>query len=97
LVLIPPTGYSAKSLNIVAMARRNEMDSVMRTVLNNILQIILFIIPVLILFGWIINQPFILDFNIFEGIVLFLTLVVITCTIQNGKANYFDGFMLIGT
>jgi Ca2+:H+ antiporter len=97
LVLIPPTGYSAKSITVVAMARRNEMDSVMRTVLLNILQIILFIIPFLILFGWIVNQPFILDFNIFEGIVLFLTLVVITCTIQNGKANYFDGIMMIGT
>jgi len=97
LVLIPPTGYSAKSVTIVAMARRNQMDSVMRTVLINILQIVLFIIPVLILFGWIVNQPFILNFNIFEGIVLFLTLVVITCTIQNGKANYFDGIMLIGT
>jgi Ca2+:H+ antiporter len=97
LVLIPPTGYSAKFVNIVAMARKNEMDSVMRTVLINILQIILFIIPFLILLGWIVNQPFILNFNIFEGIILFLTLVVITCTIQNGKANYFDGIMLIGT
>jgi Ca2+:H+ antiporter len=97
LFLIPPTGYSAKYVTIIAMARRCQMDSVIKSIINSILQIILFIIPFLVLFGWLLKQPFTLDFNLFEATVFFITLIVMTCTIQDGKSNYFDGIMLIGT
>jgi len=97
LVLIPPVGYAAKYVNIMGMARRCQVDGVMKSIIYSILQIVLFVIPLLILLGWIIDRPFTLDFNIFEGTIFFLALVVMTATIQDGKANYFDGIMLIGT
>lgn len=97
LVLIPPTGYSVKSITIIAMARRCQMRYVMRTVVTDILQITLFIIPFLILFGWLIKEPFTLDFNVFKATVFFLTLIVMTSAIQDGTTNYFDGIMLVGT
>lgn len=97
LVLIPPVGYASKCVNISAMARRCDVDSVMKSIIYSILQIVLFIIPLLILLGWILDKPFTLDFNIFEGTIFFLALIVMTATIQDGKANYFDGIMLVGT
>lgn len=96
LVLIPPTGYSAKGLTITAMARRCQMDLVMRSIIHSILQISMFIIPLLVLLGWVLNQTLTLDFNVFEATAWFLSLIVINSTIQNGKSNYFDGIMLIG-
>jgi Ca2+:H+ antiporter len=97
LVLIPPTGYFAKCVNIMDMARRCQIDFVLKSIIYSILQIVLFVIPLLIILGWIIEKPFTLDFDVFEGTIFFLALVVMTSTIQDGKANYFDGIMLIGT
>jgi Ca2+:H+ antiporter len=79
------------------MAKRCEMDSVMKSIIYSILQIVLLVIPLLILLGWFLDKPFTLGFNIFEATIFFLALIVMTATIQDGKANYFDGIMLIGT
>lgn len=97
LVLLPLTGYVAKGVTIIRMARRCEMDFVMKSVVHSILQILLFVIPLLIVLGWLIGQPFTLNFNVFEGTIFFLSLIIMTSTIQDGKCNYFDGIMLIGT
>ena len=96
LVLIPPTSYSTKGVTITAMARRCQMDLVMKSIIHSILQITMFIIPLLVLLGWLLNQPLTLDFNVFEGTIFFLSLIVMSSTIQNGKSNYFDGIMLVG-
>ena len=97
LVLIPPIGYSAKAATITAMARRCQMDLIMRSVIHSILQIIMFILPLSVLLGWLLNQPLTLDFNVFEATIFFLSLIVMSSTIQDGKSNYFDGVMLMGT
>ena len=97
LVLIPPTGYAAKCVATIAMARRSQMDFVIKSIFCNILQITLLIIPLFVLLGWLLKQPFMLDFNVFEGTILFLALIVMTSIIQDGKSNYFDGIMLMGT
>jgi Ca2+:H+ antiporter len=96
LVLVPPIGYSAKCVTIAAMARRCQMNLVMRSIIHSILQITMFIIPLLVLLGWLLNQPLTLDFNVFESTIFLLTLIVMSSTIQDGKSNYFDGIMLIG-
>ena len=97
LVLIPPVGYSARCVTIIGMARRCEMDRIIRSINLSILQIIMFIIPLLVLLGWFLSHPLTLDFNLFEATILFLTLIVMSSITQDGKSNYFDGIMLIGT
>jgi Ca2+:H+ antiporter len=97
LVLIPPSGYAAKCVTIIVMAKRCQMNFVIKSIIGNILQITLLIIPLLVLLGWLLRQPFMLDFNVFVATTFFLALIVMTCTIQDGMVNYFDGIMLIGT
>jgi Ca2+:H+ antiporter len=97
LVLIPPISYSARCVTITAMARRCQMNLVMRSIIHSILQITMFIIPLLVLLGWLLKQPLTLDFNVFEATIFFLTLIVMGSTIQDGESNYFNGIMLIGT
>jgi Ca2+:H+ antiporter len=55
------------------------------------------ILPLMVLLGWLLDHHLELDFNIFEATIFFLCLIVMTSTIQDGKANYFDGVMLMGT
>ena len=97
LVLIPPIGYSARWGTITGLARSCQMDLVMRSIIHSILQITMLILPLMVLLGWVLDQPLTLDFNIFQATIFFLSLIVMTSTIQDGKANYFDGVMLMGT
>jgi Ca2+:H+ antiporter len=39
----------------------------------------------------------VLRFDTFETTVFFLAIVVVTCLIRDGRTNYFEGVLLIGT
>lgn len=106
LVLLPLTGNLAKSFNIIGNARQegnfsptkvNKLDSAIRLIMTNILDTLLFIMPVLVLLGWIINKPMMLQFGLFETVVFLQSIVIMTYLVQHGKTTYFEGFMLIGT
>jgi hypothetical protein len=55
------------------------------------------IAPLLVLVGWVFNRPLILRFDGFEATTLLLSVVVMTYLISDGRSNYFEGLMLIGT
>jgi Ca2+:H+ antiporter len=93
LVLIPTMGNIAK----FATSMGNKMDFTIRAIIGSVLQITLLIAPFLVLLGWIIDQPMILSFDVFEAAVFLLAIMVVNYIIQDGKTNYFEGFMLMGT
>jgi Ca2+:H+ antiporter len=97
LVLIPTACNAAKCVNAVATSRKIRMDLAVRAIIGSVLQIALFVTPLLVLLGWNLEQPMRFNFDIFEGAVLFLTVIVVSCLIQDGRTNYFEGAMMVGT
>ena len=97
IVLIPIAGNIGKCVALVAISRKRKIDLAIRTILNNVLQISLLILPLLILLGWVIGQPMMLNFDVFEAAVFLLAIIVVSYVVQDGKTNYFEGIMLIGT
>jgi Ca2+:H+ antiporter len=97
LVLIPTIGNTTKFATVVATSMKNRIDFTVRAIIGSVLQIALFITPFLVLLGWILEQPMILNFDIFEAAVFFLAIMVVNYIVQDGKTNYFEGFMLMGT
>jgi Ca2+:H+ antiporter len=97
LVLIPTACNAAKCVNAIATSRRTRMDLAVRAIVGSVLQIALFVTPFLVLLGWIIEQPMTFNFDLFEGAVLFLAVIVVSCLIQDGRTNYFEGAMMVGT
>ncbi|KAL1964512.1 hypothetical protein VTN77DRAFT_6938 [Rasamsonia byssochlamydoides] len=97
LVLIPAVGNAAKYAALVAISRRQQIDVVIRAIIGSILHITLLITPLLVLLGWIIQQPMTLDFDSFVAIVAFTAIMVMIYLIQDGQTNYFEGAMLMGT
>jgi Ca2+:H+ antiporter len=93
LVLIPTMGNIAKFATSIG----NKIDLTIRATIGSALQITLLIAPSLVLLGWIIDQPMILRFDVFEAAVFLLAIMVVNYIIQDGKTNYFEGFMLMGT
>ena len=41
------------------------------------------------------GQPLSMDFHVFETVTLLLTVIMVTALVQDGKANWLKGVMLV--
>lgn len=96
LILLPIVGNAAEHVTAVVVALKDKMDLALGVAIGSSMQIALLVTPFLVILGWIIDQPMTLRFETFETVVFFLSVLVTTYVIQDGKSNYLEGAMLIG-
>ncbi len=94
LVLIPIVGNAAEHVTAIVVALKDKMDLAMGVAIGSSMQIALLVTPFLVILGWIIDQPMTLHFQTFETVVFFLSVLVVTYVIQDGKSNYLEGAMV---
>lgn len=94
LVLIPIVGNAAEHVTAIVVALKDKMDLAMGVAVGSSLQIALLVTPFLVILGWIIDQPMTLHFQTFETVVFFLSVLVVTYVIQDGRSNYLEGAMV---
>lgn len=98
LTIIPLVGNVAKHRLIVEGSREEQqIERGIRAIINGILRLTMIVAPIIVTFGWALDQPLILKFDEFEATTLLLSIVVMTYLISDGRSNYFEGLMLIGT
>lgn len=97
LVLLPIVGNAAEHVTACVVAHKNKMDLAIGVAIGSSLQIALFVTPFLVILGWIIGQPMTLHFQLFETVVFFVSVLVVNYLIQDGKSNYLEGAMCLGT
>ncbi|CZT13454.1 hypothetical protein WAI453_008167 [Rhynchosporium graminicola] len=96
LILLPIVGNAAEHVTAIVVALKDKMDLAMGVAIGSSMQIALLVTPALVLLGWAIGQPMTLHFETFETVVFFLSVLVVTYVIQDGKSNYLEGAMLLG-
>lgn len=96
LVLIPIVGNAAEHVTAVVVAYKDKMDLAIGVAIGSSLQIALFVTPFLVILGWIIDIPMTLHFQTFETVAFFISGLVVTLLIQDGKSNYLEGGMCLG-
>ncbi|KAJ3320933.1 hypothetical protein HDV06_004711 [Boothiomyces sp. JEL0866] len=87
LIILPIVGNAAEHVSALFAALRNKMDLAIGVSLGSSLQIAIFVTPILVLVGWIIDQPLTLDFPVFDISVIFAT-VLIVINLINDAALY---------
>eukprot|EP01134_Creolimax_fragrantissima_P000691 CFRG0691T1 len=97
VILLPLVGNAAEHLTAVTVAMKNKMDLAIGVAVGSSTQIALFVIPVITLAGWVIDQPMDLNFRIFDTGLLILTVLIVNLTLLDGKSNWLEGVMLIAT
>lgn len=97
LVLLPIVGNAAEHVTAVVVAYKGKMDLAINVAIGSSMQIALFVTPFLVILGWIIGKPMTLHFQGFETVVFFLSVLVVNYLIQDGKSNYLEGAMCLGT
>ncbi|KAG9245692.1 Sodium/calcium exchanger protein-domain-containing protein [Calycina marina] len=96
LILLPIVGNAAEHVTAVVVAVKDKMDLALGVAIGSSMQIALLVTPFLVILGWIIGQDMTLKFETFETVVFFVSILVVTYVIQDGKSNYLEGAMLIG-
>lgn len=97
LILLPIVGNAAEHVTAVVVAWKDKMDLAVGVAIGSSMQIALFVTPFLVILGWIIGEEMTLHFQGFETVVFFLSVLVVNYLIQDGKSNYLEGCMCLGT
>ncbi|RIA93030.1 calcium/proton exchanger [Glomus cerebriforme] len=91
LILLPIVCNIAELANVVTAAIKNKMNFAINVTAGNSMHIALFISPLLVILGWIIKQEMTLFFQLFETIVLFISILITNYLIQDGESNWLEG------
>jgi Ca2+:H+ antiporter len=75
------------------------MDVGIDVAIGSSIQIALFVTPFLVILSWIKHTavPMTLHFQVFETIIFLVSVLVVNGLIQDGKSNYLEGCMCLGT
>ncbi len=95
VMLVPLVGNVAEHFVAVQVAMRNKMDLSLGIALGSGLQIALFVTPVLVLAGIILNEPMTLVFNSFELAALVGGAVIAVFIAHDGESNWLEGAELL--
>jgi Ca2+:H+ antiporter len=91
LILLPIVGNAAEHVTAVVVALKDKMDLAMGVAIGSSMQIALLVTPLLVILGWIIDRDMTLHF---ETVVFFLSVLVVTYVLINGKSNRLEGAMV---
>ncbi|MCA9860627.1 MAG: calcium/proton exchanger [Thermomicrobiales bacterium] len=95
LIVVPLVGNIAEHLVAVKAAWNNDMDLSMGIALGSGLQVALFVAPVLVLLGELVNKPIPMIFNSWELIALIAAVLLAVAISQDGESNWLEGAQLI--
>jgi Ca2+:H+ antiporter len=93
-IIIGIVGNAAEHSSAIILARKGKMDLSIGIAAGSGTQIALFVVPLLVIFGIILNQPFTLEFTIYELVTLFLAAIILNLIAHDGRSNWFEGVML---
>ncbi|KAE8548547.1 hypothetical protein EYB25_008925 [Talaromyces marneffei] len=95
LIILPIVGNAAEHVTAVTVASKNKMDLAIGVALGSSIQIALFVTPVIVLLGWILDTEMSLYFSLFETISLFASAFIVNYLMLDGRSNYLEGALLI--
>jgi Ca2+:H+ antiporter len=97
LILLAVVGNAAEHVTAVIVAYKNKVDLALAVSVGSCIQIALFVIPLLVLLGWIVDKPMSLLFDPLETITLFLSVLLVRFATEDGRTHYMSGVALVGT
>ncbi|NMF82120.1 calcium/proton exchanger [Nodosilinea sp. P-1105] len=95
VILLPLFGNAAEHISAVTVAIKNKMDLSVSVAMGSSLQIALFVAPVLVLAGWLLNEPMNLDFGPLDLVAVGVAVLIANSISGDGRSNWLEGALLI--
>jgi Ca2+:H+ antiporter len=93
-IIVGIVGNAAEHSSAIMLARRGKLDLSIGIAAGSGTQVAIFVVPILVIAGIVLNRPFNLVFTIYELIVVFLAALILNLIAHDGKSNWFEGIML---
>jgi Ca2+:H+ antiporter len=88
LILLPIVGNAAEHATAVTVACKDKMDLAIGVAVGSSMQVALFLIPLLIVIGWIMgNDAMTMSFDGFQVAVMFVAILLVNYLISDGKSK----------
>jgi Ca2+:H+ antiporter len=94
-IVVAIIGNAAEHIAAVFFALKNNLDLSVNVTVGSSLQIALFVAPVAVLAGKLMNQPMDLVFTPFELIAVFASVLIVNEITTDGRCNWFEGAQLL--
>ena len=95
VVVIALIGNAAEHSTAVLMAAKNQMDLAFGIAMGSSMQIALFVAPVLVIAGHLMDRPLGLEFTLLEVAAVMLSAMAVAHLASDGRTNWFEGFQLL--
>jgi Ca2+:H+ antiporter len=93
-IIIGIVGNAAEHSSAIVLARKGKIELSICIAAGSGTQIALFVVPILVLAGIVMNQQFSLVFTLYELVTIFLAALILNLIARDGKSNWFEGLML---
>eukprot|EP00938_MAST-03A_sp_MAST-3A-sp1_P004344 g4344.t1 len=94
-IIVPIVGNAAEHAAAVVFAYKNKMAISIGIAVGSATQISLFLVPAMVLAGWMGDVKMSLDFHPYETGAMLISVLVGSFIIQDGSSNWLKGVMLI--
>jgi Ca2+:H+ antiporter len=94
LIILPIVGNAAEHITAVTVAAKNKVDLALGVALGSSIQIAIFVTPIIVILGWILDKSMSLYFNLFETATLFVSTFIVNFLVLDGRSNYLEGALL---
>ena len=95
LVLLGVVGSLGEILSGIRFARQGKSSLLLAATVGSTIQTVLLVAPLLVFAGQFLGQPMDLAFTSFEVVAIVLATVITRELIQDGRANWFEGVLLV--
>ncbi|HET7149654.1 MAG TPA: calcium/proton exchanger [Candidatus Nitrosopolaris sp.] len=93
-IIVGIVGNAAEHSSAILLARRGKLDLSIGIAAGSGTQVAIFVVPILVITGIVLNRPFNLVFTIYELVMVFLATLILNLIARDGKSNWFEGIML---
>lgn len=97
LIFLGAVGSLGEIISGTRFARKGQSGLLLASTMGTTIQTVLVVAPLLVIIGRLIGQPMDLAFTSFEVVSIVLASVITRELVQDGKANWFEGVLLIAT
>ncbi|KAG0697388.1 calcium proton exchanger [Suillus ampliporus] len=95
VILLPIVGNAVDHVTAVTVSVKDKLTLSLNVAVGSSIQIALLVIPFIVTLGWIMGKPLTLLFDLLESVVLFLSVLTVNYTVQDGKSNWLEGMILM--
>ncbi len=95
LILVPLVEKAAEHLTAVDEAWDNQMNFALAHILGATIQTALFNSALVVIVGWGLDKAMDLNFEVFNIVVLIMTIIVVGSFLRDQKSNYMEGSLCI--